>query len=182
MPSMSSTESIFLRLERSGYPTDVAGIYILDPAPEGPLPFADVRAVLGQRLSGSLVYNRMIARAPLGIGEDRWTQADSVDLDEHVHHRVVPAPGDQSALLATVLEVSAEPLDRGRPLWEAWYLTGLVDGRAALVLRLHHAVIDGMGILALQQVLFDPTPTPVCHDHEPSPLTGRAHPSLVRYS
>lgn len=180
MPSMRSTESIFLRLERSGFPMDVAGIYVLDAAPQGPLPFDDIRAVFGQRLSGSPIANRVIAHAPLRIGEDRWAQVDSVDLDAHMHHRVVPAPGDLSALMETVLEVSAEPLDRTQPLWEAWYLTGLADGRAALVLRLHHAVIDGMGMVALQQLLFDLEPTPVSRDGEPAPMSGRAHPSLVR--
>ncbi len=180
MPSMRSTESIFLRLERSDYPMDVAGIYVLEAAPEGPLPFADIKAVFGQRLSGSPIANRVIAHAPLRIGEDRWSQADSVDLDAHMHHRVVPAPGDRTALLETVLEVSRRPLDRGRPLWEAWYLTGLADGRSALVLRLHHAVMDGMGMIALQQLLFDVAPTAVCHDLEPTPMIGRAHPSLLR--
>lgn len=177
---MRSTESIFLRLERSGYPMDVAGAYLLESAPEGPLPFDDIRALFGQRLSGSPIATRVIARAPLRIGEDRWAQADSVDLDAHMHHRVVPEPGDLSALMETVLQVSSKPLDRGRPLWQAWYLTGLADGRAALVLRLHHAVIDGMGLIALQRLLFDVAPTRVCHDREPAPLTGRARPSLLR--
>jgi WS/DGAT/MGAT family acyltransferase len=180
MPRMRSTESIFLRLERGGFPMDVAGVYVLESAPEGPLSFDDVRAVLGQRLSDAPVAHRVVAHAPLGIGEDRWTQTDSVDLDAHLHHRQIPAPGDLSALLDTVLEVSGKPLDRGRPLWEAWYLTGMADGRAALVLRLHHAVMDGMGMIALQQVLFDVAPTRVRHDREPAPPTERAHPSLLR--
>ncbi len=180
MPSMSSTESIFLRLERDGFPTDVAAVYVLEPGPEGPLAFDDVRALFAQRLSGSPVVNRMIAHAPLGIGEDRWTQTDSVDLDAHVCQQDVRAPGDRTALLTTVLEVTAEPLDRDRPLWQAWYLTGLADDRAALVLRLHHALVDGMGMIALQQLLFDDAPTPVFRDVESPPLTGRAHPSLAR--
>jgi WS/DGAT/MGAT family acyltransferase len=92
----------------------------------------------------------------------------------------VPPPGDLPALVETVLEVTSEPLDRGRPLWQAWYLTGLAEGRAALVLRLHHAVIDGMGMVALQQLLFDVAPTPLCRDREPAPLTGRPPPSLLR--
>jgi WS/DGAT/MGAT family acyltransferase len=180
MARMRSTESIFLRLERSGYPMDVAGIYVLDSAPEGPLPFDDIRAVFGQRLSGSPIAGRVIAHAPLRIGEDRWAQVDAVDIDAHIHHRVVPAPGDLSALMETVLQVSGAPLDRRRPLWEAWYLTGLADGRAALVLRLHHAVIDGMGMIALQQLLFDVAPTRVRREREPAPWIGGAHPSVLR--
>jgi hypothetical protein len=36
MPRMRSTEGIFLRLERGGFPMDVAGVYVLESAPEGP--------------------------------------------------------------------------------------------------------------------------------------------------
>lgn len=88
-----------------------------------------------------------------------------------------PGPADRRPWMNTVLDVTSEPLDRGRPLWQAWYLTGLADGRSALVLRLHHAVMDGMGMIALQQLLFDVAPSPVCHD--PSPRRWSGGPTLV---
>ena len=116
MPAMSSTERIFLRMERPGFPCDIAGINVLEPSPEGALPFEAVRAVFDQRRHQSPLLTLMLAPAPLGIGEDRWTQAASLDIDAHVHHRQVPPPGDMQALLATVLEVSKDPLDRSRPL------------------------------------------------------------------
>ena len=161
MPAMSSTERIYLRMERPGFPCDIAGINVLEPSPEGALPFEAVRAVFDQRRHQSPLLTLMLAPAPLGIGEDRWTQAASLDIDAHVHHRQVPPPGDMQALLATVLEVSKDPLDRSRPLWEAWYLSGMAGGAAALLLRTHHAAIDGMGVMQLHRVLFDTEPTTV---------------------
>ena len=139
-----------------------------------------MRAIFAQRAHRAPVLTRMLAPAPLGVGEDRWTQASTLDLDAHMHHRTVPEPGDMDALLATVLEVSKDPLDRSRPLWEVWYLTGLAGGAAALVLRTHHAVIDGIGTMQLLQVLFDTEPTPVDLDKVAQPVEGRPYPSLLR--
>lgn len=174
MPPMDRTERIYLRLERPGYPFDIAQVILLESAPDGPLPFDQVRAVFNQRCPRSLPLTRVIASAPLGIGEERWASGPRLDIDEHVHEKAVPAPGDQRALLATVLEVSGEPLDRSRPLWEAWYLTGMADGTAAVVLRTHHATVDGIGIAQLHDLLFDTEPTPVDVDAEPPTLWHRS--------
>ncbi len=173
MPVMDRTERIFLRLERPGYPFDIAQIIMLESRPEGPLPFEQVRAVFNQRCARSRPLTRVIASAPLGIGEERWASVARLDVDEHVHERVVPEPGDRRALLTAVLEVTAEPLNRDRPLWEAWYLTGMADGTAAVVLRTHHATVDGIGIAQLHDLLFDTEPTPVNVDDEPPPLRHR---------
>ena len=116
----------------------------------------------------------------MGIGEDRWVQASTLDIDAHVHHRQVPEPGDMGALLSTVIEVSRAPLDRSRPLWEAWYLTGMADGAAALVLRTHHASIDGIGIMQLYRILFATEPTPVDPNLQAQPLAGHGSPSALR--
>ena len=180
MPAMNSTERIYLRMEREGFPCDIAGINVLEPSPEGPLPFEQVRAVFDQRGHRSPLLTLMLAPAPLGIGEDRWTQAARLDIDAHLHHWNVPPPGDMDALLATVIELTKDPLDRSRPLWGAWYLTGMAGGAAALVLRTHHAAIDGLGIMQLHRILFDTQPTPVDVHEESQPVQGRRYPSLLR--
>ena len=46
-------------------------------------------------------------------------------------------------------------LDRARPLWELWFLTGLRDGRVGVLLKLHHCVADGLAAVALMGSLFD---------------------------
>ena len=161
MPAMNSTERLYLQLERPGFPFDIAGFAVLEAAPEGPLPFEQVRALFHQRYQQSPLMTRAVAPAPLGIGQDRWTDVGSLDIDLHMHHLRVPPPGDMDTVLAMILELSEAPLDRSRPLWDAWYLTGMAEGISVLLVRTHHASIDGMGIMQLQRILYDSKPTPV---------------------
>ena len=93
MPAMNSTERIYLRMERPGFPCDIALINVLQPSPEGALPFEAVRAIFAQRAHRAPVLTRMLAPAPLGIGEDRWTQASTLDLDAHTTTGPPPSRG-----------------------------------------------------------------------------------------
>ena len=45
--------------------------------------------------------------------------------------------------------------DRARPLWEVVVVEGLEDGRAALILKLHHSITDGVGGVKIAMNLFD---------------------------
>ncbi len=50
------------------------------------------------------------------------------------------------------------PLDRSRPLWEAYLIHGLPDGHVAVLTKIHHAVIDGMSGAEIMGVLLDLSP------------------------
>ena len=47
-------------------------------------------------------------------------------------------------------------LDRSRPLWQLWVVTGLPGQRLAVVVKLHHAVGDGVAAMRLVGALLDP--------------------------
>ena len=73
-------------------------------------------------------------------------------------------------------------LDRSRPLWQLWYVEGVEGGRVALILRIHHALIDGMGGVEMFARLFGSLPRagPVRSVHVSSaPAT---HPNVCRRS
>ena len=159
MEPMTSTERIFLRLERDGFPIDVVGITVLESGVLGPVPFEAVRETMARSIVEAPYLRRRVSRAPLGIGEDHWIWGETVDLDEHVHRTTCPAPGDEQAMLDHILELTKDPLDRARPLWETWYVEGLTGDRTAVVLRGHHALTDGIGFMKLYQSLFDTDPT-----------------------
>jgi diacylglycerol O-acyltransferase len=122
---------------------------------------------LRQRLVGS----------PLGCGGPIWVDDDHFDIGRHVREVPCDPPGDERALLDTALSVVMLPLVRSAPLWSASFVTGLADGRAALVLVLHHVLSDGIGGLAVLAGLVDQE---VDAASEPFPRPRPSAPSLAR--
>ena len=95
------------------------------------------------------------ARNPLSIAPPRWEVDPNFDLDFHL--RFVRAGGDRS--VRSVLDL-AEPIamqgfDRARPLWEITVVEGLEDDQAALILKVHHAITDGVGAVQIALVMFE---------------------------
>jgi WS/DGAT/MGAT family acyltransferase len=90
---------------------------------------------------------------------------------------VVPAPGGKRQLRELATRIFATPLDRARPLWEAWLLDGLKGGRWAILSKVHHCVVDGIGGNDLMTAVFDvdrdaecPEPAPWAPEPEPATL------------
>jgi WS/DGAT/MGAT family acyltransferase len=86
---------------------------------------------------------------PFGIGLPSWVADTAFDLDYHLRLVSLADAGDTDAMLAFAAEIFSAPLDPMRPLWEAHLLEGLEGGRAALLLKLHHSLLDGAGSVAL---------------------------------
>src|SRR2546422_10225894 len=76
----------------------------------------------------------------------------------HVRHTSLPRPGDEEQLKRLSARIMSQPLDRTRPLWEAWIVEGLQGGRFALVTKTHHCMADGLSAVDLLTVLISPTP------------------------
>jgi diacylglycerol O-acyltransferase len=70
----------------------------------------------------------------------------------------VPAPGGDRELHALVDELFATRLDPRRPLWETYLIDGLAGGRAALLCKVHHAMIDGVSGAQVLEAMADPAP------------------------
>ena len=123
---------------------------------------------------------------PLRIGPPRWTFERDFDLDFHLRRLHVPAPGTRRALLDTVQPMAMTSFDRARPLWEFTVLEGLEDGRAAMVLKIHHSVTDGVGGMELLVHLEDserdatrPGDDPPAHARAGLGAAGLVHDSLT---
>ena len=62
--------------------------------------------------------------------------------------------------------VLSEPLDRARPLWHLHLVPLLEDGRAGLIFKMHHALVDGKSAVELALLLFDLEPEAGPEPHE----------------
>ncbi len=85
----------------------------------------------------------------LGLDMPVWVDDPEFLLDYHLRRVRLPAPGTERQLFDYAQTLAMTPFDRFRPPWEAVLVEGLEGGRAAYVLKLHHAVSDGIGIIQL---------------------------------
>jgi diacylglycerol O-acyltransferase / wax synthase len=90
----------------------------------------------------------------------RWQHTPDFDLDFHMRRVTAPAPGTLDTVLELARVAEMEDFDRARPLWAATMIDGLENGRAALLLKFHHALTDGVGGIQLGMILFDSSEAP----------------------
>jgi WS/DGAT/MGAT family acyltransferase len=147
-PALDPFETLMWRLDH--YPnlrSAVTGVEILDTAPDRVrLRNAHARAVMAvPRLRQRLVDS------PLGMPE--WCDDPAFSLDTHLEFVKLRKPGSLRQLLDLAQTRAMEAFDRDRPPWSAVVVEGLQGGRAAYVLKLHHALSDGIGIVQLLSAL-----------------------------
>jgi diacylglycerol O-acyltransferase / wax synthase len=144
------------------WPQEIGCLAILDGAslidPEGRFRLGDARAFIAGRLQLVPRFRQLLYRPRRGLGQPVWVDAASFDLRNHVRVCQVPAPGDETQLLLTTEQLRASRLNQSRPLWEMWFLTGLPDNRIGLLIKIHHALADGIAGLVTISALLKATP------------------------
>ena len=151
MKLLSGTDSLFLHMEQGNQHMHVAGLGIYDPstAPGGKVRFKQILDFFSRRLDSAKVFRRRLVVAPLGIDRPYWIDEGEIDTEYHVRHIALPQPGDWRQLMIQVARIHSRPLDRSRPLWEAYVIEGLdnipgiAKGSFALYVKFHHAGVDG---------------------------------------
>ena len=106
-------------------------------------------------------YRQRLRSAAAGLANPVWIDDDGFDLGWHVRRHVLPEPGGDEQLAEFVGRELSRRLDRSRPLWELTVIEGLRGGRAALLAKMHHALVDGVAAVDIGTVLLDPSPEPL---------------------
>lgn len=178
---LSGLDAGFLALERVETPMHIGSLVVLEGAPffdaGGRFRLADVRTLVTSRLHRIPRFRQRPMSVPLDLGRPVWTDDERFDIGYHVRLTALPAPGDRSRLEALFERVQAQMLDRSRPLWELWFVEGLVGGEVGLILKTHHALVDGISGVDVATVLFDLEPHPgpdAPPDWTPQPPPTRA--------
>jgi len=133
---------MFFVMESSSRPMHSGAIMLFDPPQDGSAIEVVEQTVAAFRETEPVApWNQ---RAALGLGSlPHWETVPQVDLDYHVRRIALPAPGSMAQLMDLVSQLYPAPLDRSRPLWEAYVVEGLEHGRMALFFKGHHAAVDG---------------------------------------
>ncbi|MFD6893234.1 wax ester/triacylglycerol synthase family O-acyltransferase [Rhodococcus sp. NPDC060086] len=156
---MSPTDSMYLLGESRDHPMHVGGLALFDP-PDGSGP-QELRAMLDAALARDTVaplLRKRATRSITSLGQWGWETDTDVDLDHHICHDALPAPGGRTELMALVARLHAIPLDRSRPLWEMHLIEGLGDSRFAVYMKIHHALADGVAAMKLLRSALSENP------------------------
>lgn len=172
MERMALLDAEFLHLEDPVVFNHIAGISVFEgPSPE----FADFTHLMESKLDLIPRYRQRVRFVPMELGRPVWVDDAHFNLAYHVRHTALPRPGDDAALCRLMARLMSQPLDRERPLWEAWVVEGLDDDRWALISKVHHCMVDGVAGVDLLAVILS-----VERDQEIGPIkpwTPRPEPS-----
>jgi diacylglycerol O-acyltransferase / wax synthase len=152
---MSDEDALMWNIEKDPVlRSTIVAVGVLDRAP-------DWNRLVTRFERATLLIPRLRQRVlspPLRIGPPRWTFDPGFDLRFHMRRFRLPPPGDERTLLDAVAPIATASFDRARPLWEFTLLEGL-DGRegdrAAMVMKVHHSITDGVGGMELLLHLVD---------------------------
>lgn len=148
---LNAQDAQFLFAQSGSTLTHVMGINIYDPAtaPGGKVRLRDIIEHVRSRLHTSPVFQRKLYRLPMDFDFPYWVEDQQFDLESHISHARLPAPGDWRQFCIQVARHFSRPMDMSRPLWDIYVLEGLdnipgaAPGSYAILTRIHHAAIDG---------------------------------------
>ncbi|HSW14591.1 MAG TPA: wax ester/triacylglycerol synthase family O-acyltransferase [Solimonas sp.] len=159
MQLISPVDASFLYLESRATPQHVSVLQTFALPADAPEDFLR-RLVQHFRDPRQLVapWNLRLASPLLGRWLPAWRIDGDVDLEYHVRFCALPRPGGERALGEQVSLLHAQPLDPSRPMWECTLIEGLEGDRFALVMKMHHALIDGVSAARLMGRVFSTNP------------------------
>ena len=176
MKQLTGVDVGFLVMETPNTYGHVNGLSIYErPSPDFH-PFDVVRERMKVMVSNFEPFRRKLVEVPLGLDRPYWVDDAEFDLDFHVRHIGLAPPGAADQLAEQVARIVGRKMDRSRPLWEAYVIEGLADGRWALLQKTHHATIDGAAGVIAMLMFADDGPDGEWHFTE-QPWTGEQPPS-----
>ena len=149
---MSDVEALMWNLEKDPFlASTFANVTILDRPP-------DAARLRNRMLHAVEVVPRLRQRVVPALGRlapPEWHDDPDFDIDYHIRHIALPAPGDERTLFDLAAVLASAPLDRTRPLWEFTIIDGLEGDRAVLFQKIHHTITDGEGGVRMSAEFLD---------------------------
>src|SRR5260221_8268503 len=138
---LSTLDSLFLELEDRSAHMHVGAVAVFEGPPP---PYRDFLKLIEARLAWVPRYRQRVMFVPGKVGRPVWIDETQFDLEYHVRHTALPAPGGDAELKKLAGRLFSQRLDRDKPLWEMWLVEGLDTSRFAIVSKTHHAMLDGV--------------------------------------
>lgn len=173
---LTGLDAAFLYLESAGTPMHVGSVMLIEvPNKRGYDFHQALLAHIAERLPRAPALRRVLHEAPLDLGHPMWADAPKLDLKKHIRKRRLPGSGGHAKLMALVGKLHSEPLSRELPMWQFVVIENVEQGIVALYSKVHHALLDGQGGIALAQAILDIEPKATKRSKsKPEPATPAA--------
>ena len=169
---LSALDGSFLDLEDRNTHMHIGAVAIFDAAPvtnaHGGVDIDRVRDLVEADIHRIPRYRQRLAWTPVS-NQPVWVDDARFNLAYHIRHTHLPKPGDDRQLKRLVGRIMSQQLDRGKPLWEMWVVEGLDGDRFAIITKVHHCMIDGVGSVELAGSLMRPAPRDEPQRNHPPP-------------
>jgi diacylglycerol O-acyltransferase len=133
----------------------VVSIVVLDRSPDW-----EVLTDRFERVSRQMPMFRQRVVPTMPPAPPRWVYDADFDLRFHLRRVVAPAPATLDTVLEMARNAEMGEFDHARPMWTVTLVEGLTDGGAALLVKMHHSLADGIGALQVASLVFDLQPEP----------------------
>ncbi|MET7620076.1 wax ester/triacylglycerol synthase family O-acyltransferase [Streptomyces sp. NPDC005408] len=144
----------FWHLESAGHPMHLGALAFFAPAP-GAQSGERVLDLLATRAAAIRRLRMRVRDVLLPVGGAAWSVAKDFDVRRHVHQVRIPDGDFAAGAVSIAGELMERPLERGLPPWEMYLLSGESGGPFAVLVKLHHALADGMRAVAIGAGIFD---------------------------
>jgi diacylglycerol O-acyltransferase len=166
MRQLTGLDAAFVYMEDSHQPQHIGSMGIYDPstAPNGMASPETIAQSIKDRAYLAPLMRQKLQQVPFNLDHPYWLRVDDFELEDHVHHLTLPAPGNWQQLCTLLSQLHEGPLDRSRPLWEMYVIEGLDKvkgyprGCFAVFTKIHHAAVDGASGNEISALLHDTTP------------------------
>jgi len=152
--TLSSSDALIWNIEKDPLlRSTVMSVWFLQQPPSPDRMRATVERLVAQ-------IPRLRQRVVEGRPRPSWVETDRFTVAEHYRYEDLGGSADRDDVLALAQTWVRVPFDRSRPLWQLGIFSGLAEGRGALVLKLHHSIADGVGLMLMLAALADLEPNP----------------------
>ncbi|MFE7754961.1 wax ester/triacylglycerol synthase family O-acyltransferase [Streptomyces sp. NPDC057418] len=143
----------FWHLETDAHPMHLGALAVFTTAP-GVSP-QQLLELLGARAAAIPRLRMRVRDVLLPVGGAAWFTDKDFDVHRHVRQVVLPEGDFMAGATRLAGELMEQPLRRGLPPWQMYLLHGGGGGTFAVLVKLHHALADGMRAVAIGAGIFD---------------------------
>jgi WS/DGAT/MGAT family acyltransferase len=158
---LSALDSSFLAIESAASHMHVGAVGLFDARPlraaHGGLDQERILGACEAAVAHNPRFRQKLARVPL-FGSPVWVDDEHFNLGYHIRFTALPAPGDVRQLKRLAGRIMSTQLDRGKPLWEIWFVEGVAGDQVAIISKAHHCMIDGISGVDLMTSMMSPMP------------------------